>query len=516
VHAYATRISQNYSTLRTKIHTLSRFWHFIDERYPAVQSSAEIRPEHAKAYLPYAVEKAARVRRGGPAAKTDASLTVENWLSALRTFFSDICLWAAEPDSPFAELAPRAIPFSFRDLTGLGLHQVRKQMQARMTATILDLEREMPRIRALAFQRWHEALDAVAAMPGDGKRGRAENTAFWDWALLELLVQSGLRIEEAHELTTLDILKRSHSDGKVYYLLHVKPSKYDRARVIPIGDGLGRVLAEIMRHSKRFYGLEYVPACDNWDFQERKPLPRAPYLLQGVTRPNMIGLTTLRQRLANLAVAAGARHADGSPLVLRPHDCRRVFASEHLNHHTPIHVIQALLGHATPNTVMVYAKLYPTTLIESYRQAVRGMYRATHGDASLRNPTLEEWEAFAATCSLRDMGTHLCALPTGEHCPRGLVCLGCVHAQPKKSAAPIFAKMLASHERALQRARESGEPPGQIAARELEVARIRSAWQRAKDLATDVAEAIEAGVAGPGDPGEVPCVVLEDSMSTSP
>lgn len=32
---------------------------------------------------------------------------------------------------------------------------------------------------------------------------------------------------------------------------------------------------------------------------------------------------------------------------LRPHDCRRVFASEHLNNNTPIHVIQALLGHAS-------------------------------------------------------------------------------------------------------------------------------------------------------------------------
>jgi hypothetical protein len=40
----------------------------------------------------------------------------------------------------------------------------------------------------------------------------------------------------------------SMSDGRIYYyLLHIKPSKFDRARVIPIGDGLGRVLAEIIR-----------------------------------------------------------------------------------------------------------------------------------------------------------------------------------------------------------------------------------------------------------------------------
>ena len=31
-------------------------------------------------------------------------------------------------------------------------------------------------------------------------------------------------------MTTLDILKRHMPDGRVYYMLHVKPSKYDRAR----------------------------------------------------------------------------------------------------------------------------------------------------------------------------------------------------------------------------------------------------------------------------------------------
>ena len=70
-------------------------------------------------------------------------------------------------------------------------------------------------------------------------------------------------------------------------------------------------------------------------------------------------------------IAAGARRADNRPLVLLPHDCRRVFASEHLNNNVPVHVIQALLGHATLDTIMVYAKLYPTTLIEEYRKAER-------------------------------------------------------------------------------------------------------------------------------------------------
>ncbi len=157
-----------------------------------------------------------------------------------------------------------------------------------------------------------------------------------------------------------------------------------------------------------------------------------------------------------------------------------------------MHVIQALLGHATLDTVMVYAKLYPTQLVEAYRTVVRSAYHALHGEEGLRVPTAAEWAEFAAHCSLRDMGTHLCALPTGEHCPKGLVCLGCVHAQPKRSAAPTFRRMLASHERALAGARSRGEPAGQIAAREMEVGRIQHALTRAEALPADVATAMEA------------------------
>jgi hypothetical protein len=123
----------------------------------------------------------------------------------------------------------------------------RERTRARITATVLDLEREMPKIRAFALQQWKAAVAAPNVTTTRGYPWSDEVDTFWDWALLELLVQSGLRIEEASELTTLDILKRKMPDGRIYYLLHIKPSKFDRARVIPIGDGLGRVLAEIIR-----------------------------------------------------------------------------------------------------------------------------------------------------------------------------------------------------------------------------------------------------------------------------
>ena len=471
LETYEARVSDVYRTLRHKVIALAHFWRFIRDKHAAVKRCSEILPRHVRDYIPHAITRARAVQRG-PGASEEARPTAHSWLLNLRVFFSDLCAWATEPDSPFKRFAPRTV-------------------QKRMVATVLDLEREMPKIRAFALQRWKAALAAPKVTTTRAYPWSDEVDTFWDWALLELLVQSGLRIEEASELTTLDILKRKMPDDRIYYLLHIKPSKFDRARVIPIGDGLGRVLAEMIRYVKRFYNSESVPVCDHWDLLEKRPRPPAPYLIQGIRHPSTAGIQTIRSRIREISITAEARRSDGSALVLLPHDCRRVFASEHLNNNTPVHVIQALLGHASPDTVMIYAKLYPSQLIEEYRKTVRSLYNAYYGEAGLKNPTAEEWAAFAASCNLRDMGTHLCALPTGEHCPKGLICLGCAHAQPKKSAVPIFRRMLASHERSLMAARGHSEPAGQIASREMEIVRIKGALQRAEELSDDVAAAIE-------------------------
>ena len=92
---------------------------------------------------------------------------------------------------------------------------------------------------------------------------------------------------------------------------------------------------------------------------------------------------------------------------------------------------------------------------------------------------------------MAECGTHLCALPTGEHCPKGLILPWLCACAAEESAAPIFRRMLASHERSLVAARGHSEPAGQIAAREMEVVRIKGASQRAEELSDDVAAAIE-------------------------
>ena len=110
---------------------------------------------------------------------------------------------------------------------------------------------------------------------------------------------------------------------------------------------------------------------------------------------------------------------------------------------------------------MVYAKLYPTTLVEEYRKTVRATYLDFHGPESLRTPDAQEWQRFSQSLELRDMGTHLCALPAGEHCSRGLVCLGCSQRNQRRARPLCFARMLDSHQtRAGSAPATAASPPG--------------------------------------------------------
>jgi hypothetical protein len=207
LQTYAERVSDVYGTLRSKRDAIARFWRYIDAVDPAVGDASAITPAHGKAYVAFARQESARVRR------TDDTTTAYAWLVDVRTFFADLIDWAAEPGSPFAGRAPAAPPLTRGDLRDAAFVKSRRRRAAKTQATVLDLEREMPKIRAYAVRTWTEAAHAATADPSSARAVRNELDAFWDWAVLELLVQSGLRVEEACELTTLDVLSGAWPTG---------------------------------------------------------------------------------------------------------------------------------------------------------------------------------------------------------------------------------------------------------------------------------------------------------------
>ena len=212
---YRMRVAPAYSTLRAKAIALGHWWRYIDAAHPEVRSCTDLRPRHTNGFLAWAKERARLVRRrSAHDAGTHERATAYHWAMEVTVFFADLTAWAADEDSPLAGCAPPYNPLGRRDLLCLEPHKIRRQTHARITSTVLELERELPKIRAHAWRRWQEAV-RNGAPP---RRGQAtvpgEVAAFWDWAILELLLLSGLRIEEACELTALDVLRRQLPDGR--------------------------------------------------------------------------------------------------------------------------------------------------------------------------------------------------------------------------------------------------------------------------------------------------------------
>jgi hypothetical protein len=153
-----SRLGYTHATIKGRVHNIARFWSFIDETYPEVDVPAKLRPEHGRAFLQASIEHSRTVRRGpGAEGGEDDRLTVYATVGDVRVMFHDVCAWALEEDSPFAGLAPSVPPLRHRDFQGVGFQGARARQEAKVHAHVLDLERELPGIRAYALNAWQDA-----------------------------------------------------------------------------------------------------------------------------------------------------------------------------------------------------------------------------------------------------------------------------------------------------------------------------------------------------------------------
>ncbi len=199
---------------------------------------------------------------------------VEALQLAVRSFYLDLQSWAVTEPERWARWA---VPCPVRDSELRG-HSVRR---LRVAERMADRTRQrQPLLPVLAehvdqhHRDLHDLADAArAAAPGEEftHQGRAfrrtssrhdqdrakaegampvrvidqatgrtfnvvleEDRAFWEWAIVETLRHSGIRIEELCELTHLSIRQYQRPNGEIAALLVIAPSKTDRERVIPI------------------------------------------------------------------------------------------------------------------------------------------------------------------------------------------------------------------------------------------------------------------------------------------
>ncbi|WP_307530526.1 tyrosine-type recombinase/integrase [Streptomyces umbrinus] len=253
---------------------------------------------------------------------------------------------------------------------------------------------------------------------------QAEERAFWDWAVIEVLRHSGIRIEELTELTHLSIRQYQRPNGETIALLVVAPSKNDRERVIPMSPDLFHAVAQVIRRQTK--GGRPIPFLRRYDHQERTWSEPMPFLLQrqigtvhSVMSPNTV-VRILARRCAEIAQT----NRDFEDATFTPHDFRRLFATEVVNGGLPIHIGAALLGHLNLQTTQGYVAVFAEDIVGHYQKFLENR-RSQRPEDEYVNVTPKEWAEFEEHFDKRKVELGNCARPYGTPCQHEHACVRC-------------------------------------------------------------------------------------------
>jgi len=444
----------DYSTLdNLSRHLASHFWATIEQLVPG---QPDLRID-AGLYQRWRDQVAIRADGNG---RRD----FEPVLRAIRAFYADLQAWAAaEPEQWAVWVA--ACPVTDADVRGYGIRRRRvkermddrtRQRQPLLRILVEHMENRYSHLRELlkqatgvagggtvtidghAYQRlWSRADQRRVRHAGtanvrvlDQRSGksvsvtRAEDAAFWEWAIVEVLRHSGVRIEEALELTHLSIRQYQRPGGEVIALLVVAPSKSDRERVIPMSAELFAVIAAIIR--RHTADGRTIPLLPRYDPHERRSSPPMPFLFQRRigTSHEVISDTTVVTMLKRRCGELAEHHPGFHTSDFTPHDFRRLLATDLVNNGLPIHIGAALLGHLNLQTTRGYVAVFNEDVVRHYQAFLNRRRQARPAD-EYRPVNKTEWLGFEEHFDQRKVELGGCARPYGTPCQHEHACLRC-------------------------------------------------------------------------------------------
>lgn len=458
----------------------------------------------------------------------DGTPRVDPWntMSAVQSFYSDIAAWAVDEPERWAHwAAPCPIPRS--ELRQFANHRRRRRerihdqirtLQPLLSVFVEHLDQRNEHWHAVLHQMTGAAdgesitvgehtytrvmtrtdLERLEAGDPPGVHARSprfartidvalnEDAAFWMWAITETLRHSGLRIEELTELSQLSVRQYERPNGEVIALLVVAPSKSDRERVIPMSTELFHIIACILR---RITGPDnVVPLATRYDDNDRTTSDPQPFLFQRRIGQRREVMTTgaigmgLRKVCTDLAVT----DPRFSGLHFRPHDFRRLFATDLVNNGLPIHIGAALLGHLDLETTRGYVAVFEEDTTRHY-QAHLQRRRALRPTAEYRAVTDGEWAEFEEHFDRRKVELGSCGRPYATPCSHEHACIRC----PMLRVDPKMTTRLATIETDLEHRRQYAQEHGwlgEIEGLDLTLTCLRDKLRDTRRLATRTSE----------------------------
>ncbi|MBG0568815.1 site-specific integrase [Actinoplanes sp. NEAU-A11] len=459
------------------------FWATIQKLNPAQRDLTIAQPLYEQ-WL-----EAIRLRKDGK-----PRVDISNILLPVRAFYMDLGSWALDEPERWARwAAPCPIPPG--DLRGFAKRRRGiteriadriRQRQPLLPTLVAAVEDNYTRVKALfdaarnvalgddfthqgaAYTRLNNRIDQRhhddAHWPSVRVRDhttstvrhltKEEDAAFWEWAYVEVLRHTGVRVEELVELTHLSVRQYQRANGEVIALLVIAPSKTNRERVIPMSAELFHIIAVLVRRLTVHGPVLALPRYDGHERQWTAPLPhlfqRRIGMLRMVVSTGTV-LNTIRRRCEIIGETDPAFRG----LHFTPHDFRRLFATDLVNNGLPIHIGAALLGHLNLQVTRGYVAVFDDDVTRHY-QAFLARRRQQRPAEEYRPATDDEMAEFEEHFDKRKVELGSCARPYGTPCQHEHACIRC----PMLNVNPKMLPRLAELEKDLVLRRERAQAEG--------------------------------------------------------
>lgn len=240
--------------------------------------------------------------------------------------------------------------------------------------------------------------------------------------LVIVLMETGLRAGDACSLPFSCVLE----DSSGWPCLRFHNSKVSTDQLIP----LSAKAATAVRSQQEEAGRRF-PQGSPWLFPALRSNPDG-------ARPYPYG--TLGPRLTRWQITIGLKDESGRPVHVSPHQFRHTVGTRLINGGVPQHVVQKLLGHASPQMTERYARIHDSTVREEFdryhqsRVNILGEALGYDPDAPTANA---EWVKHNLARVQASLPNGYCGRPPQQDCPHPNACLTCPDFQTTIQFLPV-------------------------------------------------------------------------------
>lgn len=260
--------------------------------------------------------------------------------------------------------------------------------------------------------------------------------------LLVLIIETGLRRGDACNLVFNPLV----DDSTGWPCLRFDATKVRAEQLVPLSVKAAKTIRAQQDHVRQLF-----PGGSPWLF---------PGLADNADGSKPYSHSYFSVQLRHWCERIGLHDEAGQPIKISAHQFRHTFGTRLINSGVPQHVVQHLLGHASPNMTGHYARVHDTTVRQAFDayQATRVNIAGEHVAYDPDAPTASaEWVKQNLNRVRDSLPNGYCARPAQQDCPHPNACLTCPDFQTTVEFLDTHRSQAATNRRLLEQAESRGQ-----------------------------------------------------------